>query len=320
MTVGDKSIDIVMATYNGALYVEEQLRSIIKMDGFEKYINKIIICDDRSTDKTIDIVMRTVPEEYLVILYNNEKYPFGPCKNFERGISYSKSDYVLLSDQDDFWESNKLLKLLSCVQSDNKAVPQLVFSDLKVVDKNLEVINSSFFDYQSIKLEWSHSLKNLLIQNIAPGCSMLINRTLINEAMPFPINCLMHDWWLILVCKLKGEVYSCQEPLVLYRQHGNNQVGAKSNSFLSLILSFKKNLDSSSYNLRKTIEQMTDFAKKFQSILSVDEKHYIHIWGECTNKNTSRLNRVRLAFKYRLRKSSLVKTLGLYLIIILGKK
>lgn len=142
MTVGDKSIDIVMATYNGALYVEEQLKSIIKMDGFDKYINKIIVCDDRSTDKTINIIKRTVPEEYLVILYNDGQYPFGPCKNFERGISYSKSDYVLLSDQDDFWESAKLLKLLSYVQSENRTVPQLVFSNLKVVDKNLETINS----------------------------------------------------------------------------------------------------------------------------------------------------------------------------------
>ena len=314
------SIDIVLATYNGESYISEQVSSIINMVGFEEYIGKIIICDDNSNDSTVNIIKSLVASEKLEILYNNNKHNYGPVKNFERGILHSTAEYIMLSDQDDVWDKYKLKKYIDTIASLDKDKPFLIFSDLEVVDEKLNVISPSFLAYQSIPFDWYLSLDNLLIQNTAPGCTMFFNKSLVKKALPLPPACIMHDWWLLIVAKILGEVYFIKEPLIKYRQHGKNQVGAKKLGFIKTAKSLKVSSNSAHQNLIKTIMQMNAFNTLFNNDIPQAIKIKIHAWNYCFLSKNYRIRALYTIFSKGLKKSSLVKTLGLYYLILMGNK
>lgn len=314
-------IDIVLATYNGSKYLEEQLNSIIGMTGFHDLVKNVIVCDDNSTDKTLQIVNKIIPANKLIVLKNDKEEPFGPAKNFERGISYSSADYIMLSDQDDFWEKDKLVTYYEEAKRLNNQMPFIIFSDLEVVDSHLRTIDPSFLHFQSIDKKWFQKLNNLLIQNIAPGCSMMFNKELIKASMPFPQDCLMHDWWLMLVCKLYGQIKFIEgKTFIKYRQHSSNQVGAKRSSVVNNILNLSESLNTASVNLQKTIKQMMDFNERFDNGIPSESKKYIEALTWFLDAESSPVKRVIEAKKIKMQKSSIIKTLGTYFIIFKGLK
>lgn len=321
MNIDFKSIDIVIATYNGESYIAEQIQSIIEMNGFESYINNIIICDDNSKDNTLEIIESLVPSEKLVILQNsNDHTNLGPIKNFERGVLKSQAAFVMLSDQDDVWKKEKLELYIQKIKEIDKNVPFVIFSDLEVVDEKLKTICSSFLEYQSIPKNWHENINNLLIQNTAPGCTMLFNRELVKEAFPLPEKCIMHDWWLILVAKVLGDVYFINEALIKYRQHGKNQVGAKRNGLKNILIGLGRNSALARKNLHKTLTQMNDLNQHFPEHLSTNTKERIINWNLCFNSDVSIYSRFYKTLSCGLKKSSPIKTLGLYYLIFTGKK
>jgi glycosyltransferase involved in cell wall biosynthesis len=312
-------VDIVLATYNGERYLPSQLHSIIMMQGFNELVNKFIVCDDNSTDSTLDIVRESVPLDKLVVVNNDRGMPYGPAKNFERGIALATSEYIMLSDQDDIWEANKLVRYVEEAKKCNPDIPLIIFSDLEVVDSNLEIIDSSFLSYQSIDKEWINDLNNLLIQNLAPGCTMMFNQKLLESSLPFPEQCLMHDWWLMLVCKLYGEIiFIDDETFIKYRQHGNNQVGAKKLSFLHALSNFSKSFAKAKSNYSRTLLQMADFKNRFGNDIPKCNMQYIDALSSYLDPQMSTFKRLSCALKVNLRKSSALKTVGTYFIIFKG--
>jgi len=105
--------------------------------------------------------------------------------------------------------------------------PLLVHSDLQVVDAGLKPISSSFMQYQRIAHE-DDGLRTLLLSNFVTGCTCLLNRQLAELALPIPREAIVHDWWLALCAASAGHIGYIAEPLVKYRQHGANVIGAKS--------------------------------------------------------------------------------------------
>ncbi|WP_199130171.1 glycosyltransferase family 2 protein [Enterobacter hormaechei] len=313
------TIDIVLATYNGGIYIEEQLNSIINMVGFNDLVKNVIVCDDSSTDGTLQIVKKIIPKNKLIILENTQRKTFGPAKNFERGINHTTANYVMLSDQDDFWEKDKLLAYYEEAQKLNDQKPFIIFSDLEVVDSDLNTIDPSFLHFQSIDNKWYEKINNLLIQNMAPGCTMMFNKELIKASMPFPRDCLMHDWWLMLVCNLYGQIKFIQDKtFIKYRQHSSNQVGAKKNSIVNNILNLSKSINTSSVNLHKTIKQMMDFKERYHNDIPSETKSYIEALNLFLDAKSSPIQRVIEAKKVKMQKSSFIKTVGTYLIIFKG--
>lgn len=132
----NKLVSIAMTTYNGEKFIKKQLDSIIN----QTYKNlEIIICDDGSTDKTIDIIKEYQKKDKRIKLYINEKN-LGFSKNFEKAISLCKGDYIALSDQDDIWELDKIETM---VKNINDAI--LVYGDEKLIDEKDNIIADSFF-------------------------------------------------------------------------------------------------------------------------------------------------------------------------------
>jgi glycosyltransferase involved in cell wall biosynthesis len=204
-----------MATYNGEEYILDQLKSILpQLDSCDE----IIVSDDSSTDRTIELI-KGLNDNRINILAGNKFR--NPIYNFENAIKYSKGDYIFLSDQDDIWIENKVS---SCKLELEKF--DLVLSDCKIVDGKLNLLSSSFFNTNGSR---PGILKNIF-SNSYMGCCIAFRRKILQKAIPFPKGIPMHDIWLGLIGELFYSVVFLNEPLILYRRHNNNLSfsGAKS--------------------------------------------------------------------------------------------
>ncbi len=224
-------VDILLATYNGAAYLQEQLQSLLEQS-YTHY--RVLVHDDGSSDGTVDVIKQMQPlfEGRLVFIQDGLIFK-GAVGNFGHLMAYSNSDasaqWIAFCDQDDVWLPHKLAVMVKAIESlQHRALgrPCLVFSDLCVVDAKLRTINPSFWAHE--RIDPSHcTLGHLLNRNVVTGCAMLVNRKLLEVASPVPGAAVMHDWWCALLATA-GSIGCVAEPLVLYRQHANNRLGAKS--------------------------------------------------------------------------------------------
>ena len=202
-------ISVCMATYNGEKYIKEQLESILIQLGAE---DEIIISDDGSTDNTISVV-NSMNDKRIKLFYNHGKHGF--TRNFENALRYAKGDYIFLSDQDDIWLDNKVYTVTKALEKCD-----LVIHDCKTVNNAFETLQESRFDYFSIKPGFiRHLIKSRYL-----GCCMAFNRNVLNAVLPFPADetLVEHDIWIAAVGWLYFKTFLLNQPLILYRRHGNN--------------------------------------------------------------------------------------------------
>lgn len=227
------TVDILLATFNGLPFIVGQLDSLLAQT--HRHIH-LIIRDDYSKDKTQEILKAYANKfPHLITLLPSETQ-LGVKNNFSCLMEYSTAPYIMFADQDDIWNEDKVSKTLTKMQSLEKKSPQgtplLIHTDLKVVDKDLNVLSPSFWSYSGIDIRHAQTFNRLLMQNVVTGCSMMINRSLLQLALPIPEKSAMHDWWLALVAAAFGKIEALSEPTLLYRQHGANTLGAQ--KFFSL--------------------------------------------------------------------------------------
>lgn len=200
-------ISVCMATYNGEKYIKEQIDSILVQLGEN---DEIIVSDDGSTDNTIEII-ESYQDSRIKIFRNSFK---NLILNFEFTLNKAKGDFIFLSDQDDVWLLNKVeVNLDYLIKND------IVVSNCKVVNQDLEVINKSFFQLNNSK----QGLISNLIKNSYLGCCLAFRKEILGKVLPFPKNIPMHDIWLGFVSELFFKPKFIEEPLMLYRRHGANE-------------------------------------------------------------------------------------------------
>ena len=226
------SISIALCTYNGEKYIQEQLESI-----FQQSIKpiEIIICDDNSTDNTVSIIKKIQENSPIPISLHINSFNEGVKKNFVKAISLCQGDYIALSDQDDYWLPKKLEKLVNALT--NNPSKEVVFSNLRLVDENLNELNSTMWDYvvfdERLKKIWNNggAYKILtVIGSKVTGCSMLFSTKYIKNILPSLINNeynpnLIHDRLISLIAAKEDKITFVDECLVLYRQHSQQVVG-----------------------------------------------------------------------------------------------
>ncbi len=199
---------VVMATYNGELYVSEQIESVLKN---MKENDELIISDDGSSDNTKTIVRSYMSCNKNIKLIEGPKG--GVTRNFENALKHVQGEVIFLCDQDDIWATNKIETVLSAMQGDIT----LVMHDAVVIQGE-KVIYPSFMQHRGSKL----GLVNNLIKNSYIGCCMAFKRELLDYILPFPEKICMHDQWIGLISERYGRSKCLSDKLIQYRRHENN--------------------------------------------------------------------------------------------------
>lgn len=226
------NIQILLATYNGEKYLDEQLESLISQT---RAPDKIIVSDDNSKDSTWEKLLKWQASYPLLFeVHKNESKRHGHCGNFANLCELAKKgegDYFLFSDQDDVWHKNKIERLLKVSNQEQANLPAsepyLIHSDLKVVNEDLEEMSPSFFNFQGLPRPEQLTFPRFLIQNNVTGCASFFNRALLEKASPIPSGITNHDWWFGLVAYKFGKLVFLEESLISYRQHSANALGAE---------------------------------------------------------------------------------------------
>ncbi len=301
---------MLLATLNGSLFLDEQIRSVFSGQNSPPF--RIIARDDGSTDGTINILKRWASASVNFSIVDTCEQVKSPALNFSQLMDYVDAPYFAFSDQDDVWLPRKLHLLHSKLQNlENifgKDTPLLVHSDLMVVDKSLNVISPSLWRFQGINSQ-NTSFSKTLVQNVVTGCAMMANRALLELAKPIPNDAIMHDWWLALVASAFGVIESIPEPLVMYRQHGANSIGARNSSFFSMSQRATKSFGFGSVReaLAITTGQCDIFLRRYGSMLTNRQRLIAEEFSGILSR--SFVERRRILMEYRLFPSTLLKKL-----------
>ena len=219
-------IAILLCIYNGEHYLHEQIDSLLAQT-YSEY--KIFVHDDGSTDKSIDVVkdyVQLYPDK-IEIVEDSQKHR-GAGASFMWMMQQVESDYYMFCDQDDKWLPNKVADTYARmveVESLHPDVPVLIHTDLSVCDGNLNIIHSSFWQYQNFKVDVSKKKQFIGFGNIVTGCTVIVNRKVRDVAYPYD-DSYIHDYWLALCVAKHGFVDNLKKQTMLYRQHGDNVAGA----------------------------------------------------------------------------------------------
>lgn len=310
-------IIIVLPVYNGGDYLPEQIDSILA----QTWSSWQLICrDDGSTDASATILadyQRRHPDRITVL--HDEDGNLGPAASFSRlmehalaryaeaadtndvidspaaDIDTAASTYVALADQDDVWCPDKLSTCLEALQArerDRPGSPLLVHADLRVVDREGAVIAPSFMAYQGLNPA-RKDFQSQLSSNTVTGCTALMNMPLLEQALPIPQEAMMHDWWLSLVASAFGELIFIERPLVEYRQHGGNTIGAQRHegwrwSWRLLARLWRRRDPVSEALLVASADQAATFEARFAERLTPAELRRIHQVKQLPNWSLTR--------------------------------
>ena len=293
-------VAILMSTYNGEKYLKEQIESLQKQT-FKNW--ELFIRDDGSTDNTVPIINRLQRQDSRIHFMHDEKVQLRPMKSFLYLLSKVSADYYFFCDQDDYWLSEKLDSMLKRGKLDK---PQLVYCGLKCVDQNLKPLKNDFENMMGTIWDYSR-----FIGNDMPGCVMMFNSKLRDIVISSTKNyegIVMHDWWIALIAQTFGTIEFLNKKLILYRQHGNNSIGAgKNGSLIEKILQRgvikkQKNLVYQTYN------QSLAFYNTFKDQLTENDKVFLEDYINSPNKGL--IYRNSLFKKYNLRGTSTIRLLA----------
>lgn len=204
-------ISVCMATFNGEKFIARQIESILKQLNYD---DEIIVSDDSSTDRTIELI-ENFGDKRIKIFKNNQFY--SPVYNFENALRQVSGDIVLLSDQDDIWLDDRVSMIRKAFYRINNKI--YIFVCNGYIIKNGE--NRSIFSiFEEIKPK--RGILRNICKNSYMGCCMAFSKKLLDIALPFPKNIPMHDSWLGILGDIFGKVDFIDKKLIKHRRHKNN--------------------------------------------------------------------------------------------------
>lgn len=301
-----ETVTVLLSTYNGEKYLRHQIDSILNQIGV-----KVIILarDDGSTDNTLNIL-----EEYAG---KNENFSYyignniGPSKSFfELMKSAEKNDFYAFCDQDDIWDNDKLKISIKFLNKLPCNIPNLYYSNLRIVDENLKFYRLSHQNEMYNKNKFS-----ALTENLCTGCTAVFNYSAMDLIRNnFPSECTMHDTWIYMVCMIMGNVVYDKEPHISYRQHSSNVIGTylkKSKKDIYLV-KFKRLFNK---NLQPRYLNATNFYKSFSEYLNEFERKKVL---KIVNYKKNLYTKIDLLLDRDIKSSSFYGNIRLILHIIWG--
>lgn len=296
-------ISILMATYNGKEFIGEQIESILKQTNHDWHL---YISDDQSNDGTWEVLLQYAndyPE--LIEVRKNAVNSGGASANFFGMLAFSYGyDYCMFCDQDDIWLPTKVESTFRAMKQMEKSygreLPLVVHSDLIVADREGNTLEESMFTHQ--KLSGSGiSFAKQLVQNSVTGCTMMLNKPVLQMLKSHPEYCIMHDWWIALIAAAFGKIGFLKTPLIRYRQHGNNAEGAKNYRSIVNTVKMADNVELIRDSFAKTYRQAEEFWRIFGEKLSSENKEIIEAYLSLSSLD--KVSRLRVINKYGFWKS-----------------
>ena len=307
------SVEILLATFNSETFIEEQVDSIFSQTDQDWHLT---IQDGGSRDRTVSIVKKIASKyEKKITFIQHDNGHLSAKKNFGSLLSKAHSPLYMFCDQDDVWFKNKVeltKDFYYSLHSKNEKQPVLIFTDSVVTDNKLIPLSNSFLTFQNLNPR-KLALNNLLLQNVAPGNTMLFNNSLKELALPIPSQAIMHDHWLILICSIFGRIRFLDSPTLFYRQHGNNVVGATKFSFLSILKKTLNNSFNMEGSLTKDFEQAEAIYKLYEQDLPQESKEILKLFIN-VRKQTFFQRRISL-LEGGFLKHGFIRNLGLFFLI-----
>jgi glycosyltransferase involved in cell wall biosynthesis len=191
----------------------------------------------------------------------------GVVGNFERLLLTSSASYVMFSDQDDIWLPEKIELELREIQklegNYGATLPFALFTDALVVNSEIRPISNSLLRYINRQRSQEANLRRLCIEPNCYGCTMILNRALINRIKPFPAEVISHDWWCGMIAASLGKLIFVDCAPIKHRRHGSNQSATKESSLLRYARE-KPSLDRHRIWVRRVLTQAEVFARQYE--------------------------------------------------------
>lgn len=308
-------VKIIMATYNGAKYITEQVESVMKSEYRDFHL---YVFDDCSKDDTIfslEFLSKKYPDMITIVQNETNK---GHTGNFLEGLHEvaqdgNEKDYYMFCDQDDIWMPKKIGITVAAMEAMEKkygkSMPLLVFTDARIMSDRGERLGT-FIKQSHYEVE-KRDVAHILMENKGMGCTMMMNHALASKLQKYPEYARHHDWWFMLAASALGHTAFVNRPTLLYRQHGNNEVGVS--GFAQYAVGRVKKLKAQKKQIEALYLQAEEFFQTFKSELSEENKRVFRAFTEM--KKQGWLARRKTALKYGFLKSGIVRNIGLMIIL-----
>lgn len=302
-------VHIVLATYNGERFLREQMDSVLG----QTYENITVeVCDDGSTDGTAAIVREYEVQDERVKLHLNP-HNLGYVKNFLEGVKRCTAPYVMLCDQDDIWQKDKVEKTLQAMQQAEKkraGKPVLVFTDAVNFDSGTGEELGFFHETSHLdvkKVDTAH----LFMENKCIGCTMMMNRAILPYLEELPEEIRVHDWWIALICSHFGSIEYVPQATLRYRQHEENQIGGS--SYTGYLKKRLTHIREQRKALLQTYRQAAAFLRIFGE--QMDRQQRVVAENFAGMEQTGFFGRRYRILRYGYKKSGWFRNIGLFLLV-----
>ncbi len=264
---------VLMATYNGSKYLVEQIESI-KNQTYKNWV--LVIRDDGSNDDTLSIINEYAEANKNIILVSKKKgTESGACANFSALYTWAKEnlnpEYIMFSDQDDIWKPRKIESTFNLMREIEMKFdsPLLVYSDLELINEEGRSLNLYIDVLPEI------TLNRVIAQNYCFGCTLLLNKKLIELIKEIPTDAENHDYWVALVAVGLGKTLFLKNSEILYRLHSNN-VSSQGNSSKSRLKRYTKGFESEVGKLGLRIRMLKTFFEFYHEKLSEENQRMLY--------------------------------------------
>jgi glycosyltransferase involved in cell wall biosynthesis len=307
------TVEVLLATYNGERFLREQIDSILTQD----YVNlRVLARDDGSSDATVGILneyAQRFPSRFRVM-------PPGPGTgspkdNFLLLMRASSAQYIGFSDQDDIWLPDKVSRTKQAMDELESRwgsdTPLLVFTDAHVVDDQLRTVHESFWTHARIEPDRIHDLALLLGRNVVTGCTMLLNRRLLELSFAMPSEASMHDRWIGLLACATGKACVVKAQTLLYRQHDRNVagIGKRTVSLPELLRRLVKR-DARQMQWAISQRQAEAFLRTYAAQLSQEHRVLLRAYLQCGARE-SRIFRITTFIRYGFYRCNSIRDLAI---------
>jgi len=301
-----KRIQVLLSSYNGAKYIQQQLNSIFYQNDLDIFC---LVRDDGSTDNTCDILLECQKkyENLEIIIGDNIGYESSFMELVRLSGDY---DYYAFSDQDDVWEPGKLKRAIEKISQSDHSKPTMYCSNCTIVDESLNVIGML---HPSKKNITPTSKINSLIEGFAHGCTIVFNKKSIDFILSHnPMQDYSHDFWIPLLHVFFGNIIYDNNSYILYRQHSENIFGEKRSlvDLIKLKLKFLEN--------RKNFYSLMakDILIGYNKYLS---KQDYKLLNDISEYRSSLSKQIKLLFNKDIKRNTIRGTIVLKLLILFSK-